>query len=100
MMSATDDEMLILKWVVARAKKIAHAEKVILFGSRARGDAGDRSDFDIAIETKSGDRIPLLQLELEDNPLTLLAFDIVDLASVDTAFRDRILAEGKDITQI
>jgi hypothetical protein len=32
--------------------------------------------------------------------LMLLAFDIVGMASVDTAFRDRILAEGKDITEI
>ena len=51
-------------------------EKVILFGSRARGTNRERSDIDLAIQ--GGDSAKFI-LGAEDEVHTLLLFDIVDL---------------------
>lgn len=51
-------------------------DKVILFGSRARGDNHERSDIDLAIQ--GGNTIAFAASVDEDIP-TLLMFDIVDL---------------------
>lgn len=50
--------------------------KVILFGSRARGDYKKTSDIDLAI--KGGNRINFA-LDVEDVTSTLLKFDVIDL---------------------
>lgn len=44
--------MIILDYVLDKIKEIAQKQrlkKVLLFGSRSRGDNGERSDYDIAI---------------------------------------------------
>lgn len=51
-------------------------EKVILFGSRARGDHQERSDIDLAIQ---GGNPAQFILNADDEVHTLLRFDIVDL---------------------
>ena len=51
-------------------------DKVILFGSRARGDNRERSDIDLAIQ--GGDTVAFAAGVDEDIP-TLLMFDVVDL---------------------
>lgn len=100
MKCGSDDELAVLQWSVRQAKQIAGATRVLLFGSRARGDADDRSDFDIAIETDSPDKLSELSALFEEHPLTLVAFDVVDLRSAPPYFQARILSEAKDITNI
>ena len=51
-------------------------EKVILFGSRARGDYRKTSDIDLAV---SGGRIAHFQADIEEKVSTLLSFDIVNM---------------------
>ena len=51
-------------------------EKVILFGSRARGDFKRTSDIDLAV--KGGD-FPRFALDIDEETSTLLEYDIVDL---------------------
>lgn len=51
-------------------------QKVILFGSRARGDNRERSDIDLAV---SGGSVSEFALEIEDALDTLLMFDVVNL---------------------
>lgn len=51
-------------------------DKVILFGSRARGDNQERSDIDLAIQ---GGDTTRFALDVDDKVWTLLLFDIVDL---------------------
>lgn len=51
-------------------------EKIILFGSRARGDHYERSDIDIAV---SGGNTVEFSLEADEQVNTLLMFDVVDL---------------------
>lgn len=51
-------------------------EKVILFGSRARGDCTSKSDIDLAI---SGECPYAFEEDLEERCPTLLKFDFVNL---------------------
>ncbi len=62
-------------------------DRVILFGSRARGDNRDRSDIDLAV---SGGNITEFALDAEDYIDTLLMFDIVNL---DKYVSPELLAE-------
>jgi predicted nucleotidyltransferase len=39
----------ILDAIVARIEAVARPERIVLFGSRARGDARDNSDFDLLV---------------------------------------------------
>ena len=52
-------------------------DRVILFGSRARGDHRERSDIDLAV---SGGDINLFRYWLDESAPTLLKFDVVDLS--------------------
>lgn len=51
-------------------------DKVILFGSRARGNYRETSDIDIAV---TGGDIARFALDVEEETNTLLEYDIVDL---------------------
>ena len=70
-------------------------EKVILFGSRARGDFYRTSDIDLAV---SGGDIVRFSLDAEEETSTLLQFDVVDLNStLDEELRQSIDSEGRII---
>lgn len=62
--------------IVEFAKKY-NLSKVILYGSRARGDNFPRSDIDLAVE--GGDVINF-KLAVDEEIQTLLMFDVVNLA--------------------
>lgn len=70
--------------------------KVILFGSRARGDFDERSDFDIAID--NGSKIPLEDKWKIINMIDALNIpqkvDFVDFNTVPEEMRKKILKEG------
>ena len=61
--------------IIELAKRYS-LKKVVLFGSRARGDNNDRSDIDLAI---SGGDFVNFSLDVEEKVFTLLKFDIVIL---------------------
>ena len=50
--------------------------KVVLFGSRARGNFHDRSDIDLAV---SGGDAGRFRLAVEEETSTLLKFDVVEM---------------------
>lgn len=67
-------------------------QKVILFGSRSRGDYGRASDIDLAV---SGGDFTQFCLNIEENAWTLLKFDIIDLDDpLEPDFRAMIQKEG------
>lgn len=53
-----------------------HIQKVVLFGSRARGDYKRTSDIDLAVK---GGEVERFSLDVEEETSTLLKYDIVDL---------------------
>lgn len=61
--------------IIRLAKKNA-IKKVILFGSRARGDNAPRSDIDLAVS--GGDALGFYY-DVEEEAWTLLFFDVVNL---------------------
>jgi uncharacterized protein len=66
-----------------------HAYRVFLFGSRATGTAGERSDIDIGIEGPapvSRAALAAIHDELEEAP-TLYTIEVVDFARVSEKFR-------------
>lgn len=76
------------KEIADYAKKYG-VEKVILFGSRARGTNSERSDIDIAV--KGGD-FNEFSFAMEERVNTLLMFDVVNLNSCKS---DELLSEIK-----
>lgn len=68
-------------------------EKVILFGSRARGDFKRTSDIDLAVT--GGDFTPFA-LDVDEETSTLLQYDIVNLDSdMQEELRESIHREGR-----
>ena len=67
--------------------------KVILFGSRARGDYKKTSDIDLAT---TGGNYTKFALDVDETTSTLLKFDIVDLDGiVQEELKESIRQEGK-----
>lgn len=66
----------VLREIVSFARKY-HIEKVILFGSRAKGTHTERSDIDIAV---LGGDFDGFYWALRENIHSLLTFDIVEMA--------------------
>lgn len=82
----------VVKEICALAEKYG-VEKVILFGSRARGDFYRTSDIDIAL---CGGDFPRFSLDVDEQTSTLLQYDIVNLdGAVSEELRDSIQKEGR-----
>ena len=65
----------VIKEIIALAKKYA-ITKVILFGSRARGDYHRASDIDLAVY---GGDVTSFSLDVEEYTSTLLTYDVIDM---------------------
>ena len=85
------------------AAKYENIQKVILFGSRARGDNREKSDIDIAVFPKECpfEQEAAFWLEIEDID-TLLKFDIAVINEdterelIENIERDGVLLYGQD----
>ena len=79
---------------IAKIGKKLCADKVVLFGSRARGDNRERSDIDIAVYGLPDENRALFRSEIEELP-TLLDFDIVFVTpDTDKALLKNIEKDG------
>lgn len=80
---------------ICRLAEQYNVEKVILFGSRARGDYGRASDIDLAVY---GGEISRFALDVDEETSTPLRFDVIDLSrDVQEELRQAIEKEGKII---
>ena len=69
-----------------------HVKRVVLFGSRARGDFHRTSDIDLAV---SGGDIISFALDVEDKTWTLLKYDVVNMDQpVQKELKESIEKEG------
>ena len=78
----------VIREIVELAKK-HNLKKVILFGSRARGDFQRASDIDLAV---SGGNVAMFAVDVEEETSTLLQFDVVNL---DLDLQDKLLESIK-----
>ena len=77
---------------IIRLAKNCGVTRVILFGSRARGDYHRTSDIDLAV---LGGDISRFAADIEEKTSTLLKFDVIDLdRPVQPSLRDAIKNEG------
>lgn len=91
MMNETGIRPQIIQEIKELAQKY-RIQKVILFGSRARGDYRKASDIDLAV---SGGNIAAFALDVEEETTTLLKYDVVNLdGSVQKELLDVIEKEG------
>ena len=82
---------------IARQNKV---EKILLFGSRARGDNTDKSDIDLAVY--GCNNFPQLCDQLNEELWSLLELDIIDMDSeylsqdlIDQIHRDGVVIYEK-----
>jgi predicted nucleotidyltransferase len=90
--------------IVRRIVETAQPEKIILFGSRARGDARPNSDFDLLVIKESNEPgyqrdAPLYHalagLNVEVDVLVYTPEEVADWAQVPQAFVTTATREGK-----
>lgn len=83
----------IINEIIDISKKYYGINKVVLFGSRARGDNELKSDIDLAVYCDSD--LSLFIEEIENTTHTLLEFDFSDMNNiVDDFFIEQVEKEG------
>lgn len=88
-------QLEVVNTIVERIKRHPHVEKVILFGSRARGDERERSDIDIAVVGSEITREEWTDIWcLIDDAPTLLSIDLVRFEEAPEHLRKSITKEG------
>lgn len=91
-MEKTGIKPIVIEEICDIARKYS-VKKVILFGSRARGNFKEKSDIDLAV--KGGDFIRFM-LDVNEETSTLLKFDLVNLdEEIQNELRESIKKEGK-----
>lgn len=94
----TDDRDITAYRFFRQIADLPFVDKVVLFGSRARGDHHDRSDIDLAVfcdRASADDWRKVKNCMREGRIDTLLSVDCVRFDDTTPALRERILAEGK-----
>ncbi|MDQ3021561.1 MAG: nucleotidyltransferase domain-containing protein [Bacteroidota bacterium] len=71
-------------------------QKIIMFGSRAKGKSTINSDFDLAVDMKRPDiRTRRIFEEKIYNEVGLYSVDLIYLNSIEKNFRDLVLKTGR-----
>lgn len=88
----------VLEVLVETLTERPEVERVVLFGSRARGDSDERSDIDLAVEAPHATSREWIEISLlvEEAP-TLLPFNLVRFESASPGLKSEILATGKTL---
>lgn len=82
--------------IVPIIRKYVPDVKIILYGSRARGDAGEGSDVDIALDAGYAiDNLIMSEIrgDLEESKLPI-CFDLVDFKKVSQDMQKEIVKDG------
>lgn len=92
--------------IVRRIVRTAQPEKIILFGSRARGEARPESDFDVLVIKESNEPsyrrdaplyVALADLPVEVEVLVYTPEEVAEWAQVPQAFVTTAMREGKTV---
>ena len=87
----------VCQFVTTTAREILGASRVLLFGSRARGDHRERSDYDFAIEWQGAAGLwGKFATHTQEHAPTLCELDLVNMNDeLDSLFRNKIFAESQ-----
>ncbi len=83
-----------LRNVIQRAEGSVKPTRIWLYGSRARGDARENSDFDLAFEITDNSQWSEFVTDVNDNPPSLHKYDLVNLDLSDQSLKEAINKEG------
>lgn len=85
-----------LQSLIQKIIEITKPTKLILFGSRARGDHRANSDVDLCVMKKScsEDDWNSLLISIQDDPHTLLKVDLVEFETLSKVYQDEISKNG------
>lgn len=92
-MNLDEKEFSYIKKITEELKKY-NPSKIILFGSRARGDYSKVSDIDIAVDLKLSFREKRKLRDKLDKLVGLYSLDLVFLNEVENNFKKQIFKEG------
>jgi len=92
----TPREKEILGSVTAILRDELDPKKIVLFGSRAKGNAPHHADFDIGVETQNCSNRAATRRQIEA-VAGLYRIDLVFFDEIDQGFKDIILKTGKVI---
>lgn len=85
----------IIQKIADELARIPSVENVILFGSRARGTNGERSDIDLAVICPDASWSDWAQMtDVIDDAPTLLKIDLVRFHDAPESLQEEILLEG------
>lgn len=91
---------IVVDFIINEALKFPQIKKIVLFGSRARGESQPTSDYDLAIYTEDllEDELAKFMLTLSEKKPTLCEFNFT-LVSDETnpELLKRIKSEGKNL---
>lgn len=82
----------LVQQIIAAILRRVKAKRILIYGSRARGDFRATSDIDIAIDC--GTREVLARNAIDDEVKTLLKLDIVEIRKVAPKLQEEIEKEG------
>lgn len=85
-----------IRRVVESVVRAVDPARVILYGSRARGDARDNSDYDLAVVFSQDRRSRWIRFlaDFDDAALTLLPVDLLNWSEASEPVREQIRKEG------
>ncbi|NPA11620.1 MAG: nucleotidyltransferase domain-containing protein [Epsilonproteobacteria bacterium] len=83
--------------LIANELKKHSPKKVLLFGSRARGDNLKNSDIDIAVDLKLNFREKRKLKEIIDNIAGIYSVDLVFFDDMSDEFKEVVLKEGIEL---
>jgi uncharacterized protein len=82
--------------VSQRLRNFPEIRQIVLFGSRARGDAQARSDIDLAVACPDADAVRWSEIvEAAENVPTLLQIDLVRMETAPPELLSQIAREGR-----
>ena len=82
--------------IVNELKKY-NPKKIILFGSRSRGNYRKNSDIDIAVDISLSFREKRKLKEKVDLIAGLYSMDLIFFDEIDNSFKEKLLKEGKTL---
>lgn len=93
MFQHTGIETTVIQQIIQTVLQHLNADKIVLFGSRARGDFSPTSDIDIAVYTRNPTLNGLYSI-LNEDIRTLKKIDVIHFNKVPLAFQQSIEKEG------
>ena len=84
----------LIREIIEIISRYGCVKRVILYGSRVRGDFEKISDIDLAIEGCPDWAVADIRETLEEEAPTLLTFDVVSLEKAPERLKENILREG------